>query len=176
MQNKFLKILIVLLAVAFIVPQITLAAWWNPITWGWLNNIFHFQQNAQKQNQQNKPPIVGGDKDAHGCIGSAGYSWCEAKKKCLRTWEESCSSATKNSCRVDSDCPPSMIDCHPNPGESCPVDKCINGQCKLTQQNFSVSCRVDSDCKTGYYCSKTSVKKGVQVDGLCISKGTPSPM
>ncbi len=34
--------------------------------------------------------IVGGDKDEHGCIGSAGYSWCEAKQKCLRTWEEKC--------------------------------------------------------------------------------------
>ncbi|MBU1199860.1 MAG: hypothetical protein KKF46_07725 [Nanoarchaeota archaeon] len=35
-------------------------------------------------------PIVGGDKDEHGCIGSAGYTWCEAKQKCLRTWEEAC--------------------------------------------------------------------------------------
>jgi len=35
-------------------------------------------------------PIVGGDKDAHGCIGSAGYMWCEAKQKCLRAWEEIC--------------------------------------------------------------------------------------
>lgn len=35
-------------------------------------------------------PAVGGDKDAHGCIGSAGYTWCDEKKKCLRQWEESC--------------------------------------------------------------------------------------
>lgn len=34
--------------------------------------------------------IVGGDRDKHGCIGSAGYIWCEAKQKCLRTWEEKC--------------------------------------------------------------------------------------
>lgn len=34
--------------------------------------------------------IVGGDKDEHGCIGSAGYSWCEPKSKCLRIWEEAC--------------------------------------------------------------------------------------
>jgi hypothetical protein len=39
-------------------------------------------------------PLVGNDKDAHGCIGSAGYSWCEAKNKCLRTWEEKCGSAS----------------------------------------------------------------------------------
>lgn len=34
--------------------------------------------------------IVGGDKDEHGCIGSAGYSWCAVKNKCLRVWEEKC--------------------------------------------------------------------------------------
>lgn len=34
--------------------------------------------------------IVGGDKDKHGCLGSAGYSWCEANQKCLRVWEEKC--------------------------------------------------------------------------------------
>ncbi|MCX6810014.1 MAG: hypothetical protein NTZ65_04715 [Candidatus Berkelbacteria bacterium] len=39
-----------------------------------------------KQNNQ----LIGGDRDSHGCIGSAGYSWCEQKSKCLRTWEEAC--------------------------------------------------------------------------------------
>jgi hypothetical protein len=34
--------------------------------------------------------LVGNDKDEHGCIGSAGYIWCEEKQKCLRTWEEIC--------------------------------------------------------------------------------------
>lgn len=40
--------------------------------------------------------IVGGDRDAHGCIGSAGYSWCEAKQKCLRIWEEGCADTNSN--------------------------------------------------------------------------------
>ncbi len=35
-------------------------------------------------------PIVGGDKGSHGCIGSAGYTWCATKNKCLRIWEEKC--------------------------------------------------------------------------------------
>jgi len=34
--------------------------------------------------------LVGNDKDIHGCIGSAGYSWCVVKNKCLRIWEEKC--------------------------------------------------------------------------------------
>lgn len=39
-------------------------------------------------------PLVGGDRDEHGCIGSAGYIWCEAKQKCLREWEGPCTNAT----------------------------------------------------------------------------------
>jgi hypothetical protein len=38
--------------------------------------------------------MPGSDRDAHGCIGSAGYTWCEAKQKCLRQWEEPCTAAT----------------------------------------------------------------------------------
>lgn len=33
---------------------------------------------------------IGGDKDENNCIASAGYSWCEAKEKCLRVFEEFC--------------------------------------------------------------------------------------
>jgi hypothetical protein len=42
----------------------------------------------------NNPVIVGGDRDIHGCIGSAGYSWCGASNKCLRVWEEKCGSGS----------------------------------------------------------------------------------
>lgn len=34
--------------------------------------------------------MPGSDRDSHGCIPSAGYTWCEPKQKCLRTWEEPC--------------------------------------------------------------------------------------
>lgn len=35
------------------------------------------------------PPVprVGADRDAHGCIGSAGYAWCEREAACVRPWE-----------------------------------------------------------------------------------------
>lgn len=32
-------------------------------------------------------PIVGGDADEHGCIGSAGYSWSQSQQTCVRVWE-----------------------------------------------------------------------------------------
>jgi hypothetical protein len=40
--------------------------------------------------------LIGGDRDAHGCIGSAGYQWCETKQKCLRIWEEPCDDVTRS--------------------------------------------------------------------------------
>lgn len=33
------------------------------------------------------PVRVGGDRDAHGCIGSAGYTWCVSEGQCVRPWE-----------------------------------------------------------------------------------------
>ncbi len=36
---------------------------------------------------------IGGETDEHGCMLMAGYTWCESKQKCLRTWEEDCPTA-----------------------------------------------------------------------------------
>ena len=56
--------------------------------------VFGYQYLIQQKGEptiiESNQPIVGNDRDAHGCIGSAGYTWCEAKQKCLRTWEEPC--------------------------------------------------------------------------------------
>ncbi|WMJ69900.1 hypothetical protein [Stenotrophomonas sp. 24(2023)] len=32
-------------------------------------------------------PMPGSDRDAHGCIGSAGYQWCARNQRCERPWE-----------------------------------------------------------------------------------------
>jgi len=38
------------------------------------------------------PPkrTVGGTRDAHNCLLSAGYTWCEASNKCVRKWQTPC--------------------------------------------------------------------------------------
>merc|ERR1711957_636660 len=33
---------------------------------------------------------VGCDRDEYGCIPSAGYSWCDLKKECIKPWETPC--------------------------------------------------------------------------------------
>jgi len=66
--------------------------------------------------------LVGNDSDSHGCKGSAGYSWCEEKKKCLRSWEENCSDKKI--------CPSIGIPNCPDRTESEPIldeKNCING-------------------------------------------------
>ncbi len=51
-------------------------------------------QNATGQNATvNNTPPPGSDRDAHGCIPSAGYTWCDASQKCIRPWEENCTPA-----------------------------------------------------------------------------------
>lgn len=58
-----------------------------------VGGLLIFQKSVTNPEPQNL--MVGGDRDAHGCIGSAGYSWCEIKSKCLRIWEEACSENLK---------------------------------------------------------------------------------
>ena len=48
--------------------------------------------------------LVGGDKDEHGCIASAGYSWNITKQECVREWEE----VLKDAC-VELGCPSNSI-------------------------------------------------------------------
>ena len=45
--------------------------------------------------------LIGGDKDEHGCLIGAGYSWCEVKQKCQRMWEETCITPEDEAALVD---------------------------------------------------------------------------
>jgi len=46
--------------------------------------------NEEIQLEVQEEPLIGGQRDEYGCLGPAGYSWCEKKQKCLRVWEEAC--------------------------------------------------------------------------------------
>ncbi|KAB1231466.1 hypothetical protein [Chryseobacterium viscerum] len=37
---------------------------------------------------QKKAPVVGGDRDVHGCIGSAGYTYSQLKNDCIKTFNQ----------------------------------------------------------------------------------------
>lgn len=106
-------------------------------------------------------PMPGSDRDAHGCIGSAGYTWCDAKQKCLRTWEENCVGAPAspekcNGCQSD--------------------DKCISTGVRIkdSKKDIPVYCDVDGTfsvqkingegCQNNYECSSNTC-----ADSKCTS-------
>jgi hypothetical protein len=41
-------------------------------------------------------PLAGSNKDVHGCIGSAGYLWCDKENACVRPWELAKDKGLKN--------------------------------------------------------------------------------
>lgn len=70
---------------------------------------------------------IGGQKDSHGCLIAAGYSWCDALQKCYRPWEENCTNATATGqeCTALSDCPPGSA-------------RCVNGTCTSLDEHGCV--------------------------------------
>ena len=46
------------------------------------------KKEAETSERKEKEAVVGGDKDEHGCIASAGYTWSEVQKDCIRLWEK----------------------------------------------------------------------------------------
>lgn len=48
---------------------------------------YHPYMEAESARLYSKQP-VGADRDSHGCIGSAGYTWCEVLNNCIRLWED----------------------------------------------------------------------------------------
>ncbi|HHQ45358.1 MAG TPA: hypothetical protein ENN13_04395 [Candidatus Altiarchaeales archaeon] len=101
-------------------------------------------------------PLLGGDRDEHGCIPSAGYSWCETKQKCLRIWEESCPGMDELACETDADCIPLPSDCHPH--------VCIN---LIYRENYESPevCTMMYDNQAAY-----TPEDCACVDGQCANK------
>ncbi|MEM4272234.1 MAG: hypothetical protein QXH30_01475 [Candidatus Bilamarchaeaceae archaeon] len=80
------------------------------------------QTQEQAQEQQGNGQIVGGDRDEHGCIPSAGYSWCETKRKCYRPWEETCPSGQGKETSPGVECV-TVADC------GLGAARCVDGKC-----------------------------------------------
>jgi hypothetical protein len=78
-MNKFTKYVLGVLALVVIIGLGYYIIYKNPTT--------------SKRESDSSNQIVGGDEDTNHCLGSAGYSWCEAKSKCLRVFEEFCPNA-----------------------------------------------------------------------------------
>ncbi len=46
-----------------------------------------FMASCSQESSSQNMTMPGSDRDAHGCIASAGYSWCQRTEQCERPWE-----------------------------------------------------------------------------------------
>lgn len=43
--------------------------------------------NASNASMSSSMPLPGSDRDAHGCIASAGFIWCTKENACVKPWD-----------------------------------------------------------------------------------------
>ena len=130
--KKFIRIFLLVLIVIGIGLLLTQKMWVPRLV-----DVIIGQENIQTIPPAS-PLIVGNDKDEHGCISSAGYSWCAVKNKCLRVWEEKCETSPIQK----------PITCTPN--WKCGWESCNNGyqgmiavdsnNCGLPSTNVNIAC------------------------------------
>lgn len=129
--KKFIRIFLLILIIIGIGLLFTQKMWVPRLV-----DVIISQENIQTI--PTSPLIVGNDRDEHGCIGSAGYSWCSIKNKCLRVWEEKCETSPIQK----------LIVCIPN--WQCGWGSCNNGyqrmtavdsnNCGLPSTNVNIAC------------------------------------
>jgi hypothetical protein len=98
--------------------------------------------------------------DLHGCIGSAGYTWCHTTESCVREWETPC---------LDEPCPMHLCDL------TCPNGYIINdegcSECLCVLEDYPDNCIYWFDG-----CNTCSVSNGITVMCTvlkCITTGIP---
>jgi hypothetical protein len=113
------------------------------------------------QNNGNGQEIIGGDKDEGGCLIAAGYSWCELKQKCLRTWEEPCLAADIQS----------LMETYlsANISDLSPEKEVLGGKFYITQFRFSDENRVTVDYEDGHIALQAEVVFTVENDQVTIN-------
>lgn len=122
-----------------------------------------------------KTKLIGGDKDKHGCLIAAGYSWCEAKTKCLRTWEEGCGVTDKPASRGN--IPQGKVTCEAQKGEWSRFGLAPKEQCNLPTSDAGKTCLNQNECEGACVAELsqddqnriTKQKETVEISGRCAS-------
>ena len=120
---------------------------------------------------------VGGDRDAHGCIPSAGYTWCAAKNKCLRPFEEACDAPApveakteKCGCICPNDVCLAVYACTPSERSAELAGRCpsaaastLKKEVAKTEKSFLCGCNCPGpngmNCFAHFQCSKAEYVK-----------------
>jgi hypothetical protein len=119
------------------------------------------EDSEPETGNSNAGGMVGNDSDAHGCIGSAGYVWCEEKQECIRPWEEECGSAG-DQCKAYVNCTSNLDSCEE-------VD--VNCQCSYEECNGNDCTVTYILCIEGLLCNPDEQKCDIPYEGRYSSCG-----
>jgi len=126
---------------------------------------FIFQESLGKKkidNNVDQRQLIGGDKDEGGCLIGAGYSWCGAKQKCLRTWEEPC---------VNSEVQSQVEDyLKEHISELSPEKEVLGGKFYITEFKFIDDQQVNIDYEDGHITLSASVLFTVDGEEVTIQR------
>ena len=115
---------------------------------------------------------IGSDTDLHGCIGSAGYTWCHTTETCVREWETPCPDVSYESevlYLIDEPCPMIICDLPCPNGYIVNDDGCPECQCVL--EGYPDNCIYWFDG-----CNTCSISNGITVMCtmlICESNNNP---
>lgn len=140
----------ILYTITGVVALLTIFFVWRS---GGLNEYLSSDTPVENSTTIKQPPL-GGDQDKHGCKGSAGYSWCETKQKCLRIWEEPCDSEKIIPCTPDQKKADACGEIY-QPVCATVQIQCVKAPCYPVQQNFENPC---SACRNPLVSSYTKGK------------------
>ena len=118
---------------------------------------------------------IGGERDEHGCLLMAGYTWCEAKQKCLRVWEEGCGITNQPASR--NNIPEDKETCEAQKGEWGRFGLSIKEQCNLPTSDAGKTCSNQDECEGACLVDLsqegqdrvTEQKEIIETNGRCTS-------
>lgn len=128
-----------------------------------LNLKFVFKPNNSSDMNDR---LIGGDKDDHGCLIGAGYSWCPSSEKCLRVWEEYCEEFKDSFRGGERDCETRELNDCDNDCTVCPpCSACSSFSCK--SKDFCAKQGIDETWYDGIQAKVNSFSE-------CIGAGNPA--
>ncbi|MDD2913089.1 MAG: hypothetical protein PHH17_02405 [Candidatus Pacebacteria bacterium] len=134
--------------------------------------VISFEKIEEGEKDNIEPISIGGEKDEYGCFISAGYTFCKAKERCVRIWEEGCgiTSIPASSNNV----PDNEDSCREMKGEWGIFGLSLLKQCNLPTSDAIKNCYNESDCEGSCIAKLSSeeeirVKKGESIEktGKC---------
>jgi hypothetical protein len=107
---------------------------------------------------------------------AAGYSWCEAKQKCLRIWEEGCGKTSQPACRDD--IPQDKETCEAEAGAWGRLGLSQDERCNPATSDAGKTCSNQNECESACLADLTQEEQNriidqkeiVETDGSCTSR------